>query len=94
MRHISQCFNSKLTDICNEANQLEALSKIVLDYLPTELKPHCHVGSFRSGKLIIVTQNPAWATQLRYLAPDLRNKLRSEAKLHQLSSVVIKITMA
>ncbi len=91
MRHISKCLNSKLSQICTEAIKLETLSSLILNYLPEELQPHCRVGSFRSGKLILITQNPNWATQLRYLAPELRNRLRSEAKLHQLVSVEIRI---
>ncbi|PJD90533.1 MAG: hypothetical protein CK424_07570 [Legionella sp.] len=91
MRHISRCLNSKLSQICTEAIKLETLSGLVLAYIPQELHAHCRVGSFRSGKLVLITQNPNWATQLRYLAPELRNRLRSEAKLHQLVSVDIRI---
>lgn len=91
IRHISKCLNSKLSQICMEAIKLETLSQVVLAYLPTELQAHCHVGSFRSGKLILIASQPTWATALRYAAPELRNTLRSKAKLHQLVSVEIKI---
>lgn len=74
-----------------EAIKLEELSHLVLCHLPQELQPHCQVGSFSSGKLILVTANAAWATQLRYFAPELRDLLRSKAKLHQLVSVEVKV---
>lgn len=91
IRHISKCLNSKLSQICMDAIKLEELSLHVLRYLPPELQPHCQVGSFRAGKLVLITNQPTWATALRYLAPELRDALRSKAKLHQLVSVEIKI---
>ena len=91
MRHISKCLNHKLKNICTEAIKLEEISTIVTHYLPIELQPYCKVGSFRSGTLVLVTPDPVWATQLRYLAPELRNTLRSDANLYQLITVQIKI---
>lgn len=91
MRHISQCINPKLSEICTEVIKLEELSAFVRHYLPEELQNQCQVGSFRSGKLILMTANPIWAMQLRYLAPELRNKLRLEAKLHCLITIEIKV---
>lgn len=93
IRHISKCINSKLSKICMEAIQLEELSYLVAAYLPDELRPHCQVGSFRSGKLTLVTTHANWATTLRYAIPELRDALRSQAKLHQLISIDIKIDM-
>lgn len=91
IRHISKCLNTKLSQICVDAIKLEALTAQVLQYIPTELQPHCQVGSFRAGKLILTTTQATWATALRYLAPELRDTLRSQAKLHRLISVEIKI---
>ena len=91
IRHISKCINSKLSQICMEAIKLEELSHLVLLHLPPELQHHCQVGSFRAGKLILITANSAWATSLRYFVPELRDTLRSKAKLHQLTSIEVKI---
>jgi len=93
MRQISKCLNSKLSHICLEAIKLEELSHLVLLHLPPELQPHCQVGSFRAGKLILITASSAWATLLRYFAPELRDTLRSQGKLHQLTTVEIKVQL-
>lgn len=93
MRHIGKCLNSKLSQICLDAIKLEELSHLVSHHLPPELQPHCQVGSFRAGKLILMTSSSAWATSLRYFAPELRDTLRSKAKLHQLTSVEIKVQL-
>ena len=91
MRPISKCLNSKLSEICMRAIQLEELSAIVLKYLPQALRAHCQVSSFRSGILVLMTSSPIWATQLRYFAPELRERLRAEANLYQIISVQIKL---
>jgi len=91
MRHISRCFSNKLTEICAHATKLEEINLTLIDYLPNNLREHCHVGSFRNGCLILVTADSVWASQLRYILPDLRDKLRTEAKLYQLASIKIII---
>jgi hypothetical protein len=92
MRRINRCLNSRLTAICQRTVQLEELSEKLAYYLPPTLQPHCRVGSFTHGCLLIVVSDPVWSTQLRYLLPELRDKLRKEANIHQLTS--IKITVA
>lgn len=94
MRPISKCLNTKLTQICMQAIKIEEISTQVMRYLPQELQAHCQVGSFRSGILVLVTSDPVWATQLRYVVPELRERLRTEAKLYQLMSVQIKVQLS
>ncbi|MDP3561959.1 MAG: DUF721 domain-containing protein [Legionellaceae bacterium] len=91
MRHITQCFNPKLTQICLQATQLKKISAIVFDYMPENLHNHCRVASFQNGCLLLTTNDAVWASQLRYIIPELRDKLRSEAKLYQLASIKISV---
>lgn len=91
MRHITRCTNTKLTEICLQAIKLEEISAITIGYLPESLRAHCKVGSFRNGCLVLTTQDPVWAAQLRYFIPELRDKLRSEAKIYQLGSIKVTI---
>ena len=92
MRHITRYMNPKLIEICQRAIKLEELSTKLHDYLPEALRDHCQVGSFNNGCLILITNDPVWASQLRYILPELRDRLRSEAGIYQLGS--IKITVA
>jgi hypothetical protein len=87
---ISHCINDKLLDICKQSMALEALNVQIQHYLPEELKPHVTVGSFKLGALILVTNDPAWACQLRFLLPNLRDRLRKEAHLYQLTGIHIQ----
>jgi hypothetical protein len=92
MRSISRCLNKQLTEICQRSVQLEELSSKLIQFLPEELAKECQVGSFNKGCLILTTSNAAWASQLRYAIPELRDNLRKEAGMYQLSSIKIAVT--
>jgi hypothetical protein len=92
MRAISRCLNKQLADLCQRAVQLEELSNKVTQLLPANLASVCHVGSFNKGCLILTTTNAAWASQLRYAIPELRDRLRKDAGMYQLSSIKVNIT--
>jgi hypothetical protein len=92
MRRITQYLNPRLTEICKQAVQLEELNSKLYTYLPITLQEHCQVGSFTAGCLTIVVSDAVWASELRYSLPTLRDVLRKEAGIYQLTS--IKITVA
>lgn len=89
MRPIKKCLNKQLTELCQRSVQLEELSDKVTQLLPPILANACQVGSFNKGCLILSTTNAAWASQLRYAIPELRDKLRKEAGMYQLSSIKV-----
>ena len=92
MRHITRCLNPKLAEMCQRAIKLEELNAKINNYLPEELRDQCHVGSFNNSCLVLVTTDPVWASQLRYSLPELRDKLRREAGIHQLASIKITVS--
>lgn len=91
MRSINHCLNKQLAEICQHSVQLEKLSNNLIQFLPEELAKECKVGSFNKGCLILITTNAGWASQLRYAIPELRDKLRSEAGMYQLTSIKIAV---
>ncbi|WP_298627821.1 DUF721 domain-containing protein [uncultured Legionella sp.] len=94
MRSISRCLNKQLLDLCQRSMLLEELSNKVKQLLPENLASACHVGNFSKGCLTLSTTNAAWASQLRYAIPELRDKLRKEAGMYQLTSIKILIAEA
>lgn len=92
MRTIAHCLNKQLLEISRQAMQLEALNDKLRQFLQPPLREHCQIGSFNKGCLILTTSDAAWATQLRYEIPMLRDKLRAEAGLYQLLSIQIKVS--
>lgn len=67
------------------------LNEVLANFLPQPLVAHCRASAFVKGVLIISTTNAAFAYQLKFMLPTLRDKLRHEAKLYSLASIKIKI---
>jgi hypothetical protein len=91
MKPIQYCLNKQLQIICQHSVELEVLSKKVIQRLPEELRPYCHVGSWNKGCLTLVTEDAAFATQLRFFLPILRDVLRKEEQLFQLTNIKLII---
>jgi hypothetical protein len=91
MRRINSCLNKQLVDLCQRAVQLDELGNKVNQWLPDNLRAHCRVGSFARGCLLIVVDQADWATELRYCLPTLRDNLRQNAGVYQLTSIKIQI---
>lgn len=91
MRRINQYLNPRLVEICERAVKIEELNITLASYLPISLQQQCHVGGFNGGCLIIITKDAVWAAELRYYLPELRDRLRKEAGIYQLTSIKIAI---
>ena len=91
MRRINRCLNTRLIEICKRTVQLEELNSKLYGFLPNTLQKYCHVGSFNRGCLVIVVNDPVWASELRYSIPELRDKLRKEAGIYQLTSIKLMV---
>lgn len=91
MRSINECTNNQLQNICSQVMQLEKLNVILKKSLPNNLVDNCYAASFTRGTLIIAITDPTWATELRFLLPQLRDQLRKDGKIYQLSSIKIII---
>lgn len=39
--------------------------------LPFELRGHCHLASYRDGRVMLHVDSSAWATRLRYALPEI-----------------------
>jgi hypothetical protein len=91
MRLIKSCFNKQLAHLCKRSFQLEELTEKVERLLPEALAQNCRVGGFEKGCLTLVTPHSGWASQLRYAVPELRDALRKDAGMYQLTSIQIAI---
>lgn len=90
IRPINHCLNAQLLDLCQRTIQLDDLNCKIKANLPTPLHNYCQVAAFNHGCLLITATNAAWATELRYCLPELRDKLRT-AGLYQLTSIKIAL---
>jgi hypothetical protein len=88
---INKCLNRQLVEICSQVNRLQKTQVKIEQYLPVHLLAHCRVASFNKGSLHLVVDDAVWASELRYLIPALRDKLRAEGGLHQLVAIKLKV---
>jgi hypothetical protein len=79
--------SAELNNIYAKIQQLQRLQEQWELFLPLNLQPYCRVANFRDGCLIIAVASAAWATQLRYVLPDMLQSLRSQGGLYQLCSI-------
>lgn len=66
---------SVLAFIQSKVQQLIKLNQIWQAAISNQLNEHTRVANFREGYLIIECDSAAWATHLRYLLPDIKQKL-------------------
>jgi hypothetical protein len=67
-----------------EISAQKALLGEIRALLPGDLAPHCVAARARASQLLIYADSPAWATRLRFLAPQLTSLLQSRyPTLHQ-----------
>jgi hypothetical protein len=91
MRSIGSCLNKNLAELYQHSRQLKEWSEAILPLLPAHFAAECRVGNFNKGCLLLTTTEATWASQLRYMVPELRDKIRKETTLHQLSSIKIMV---
>lgn len=91
MRPIADCLNPKLITLCQGVIQLDAINQLIHQCLPEALRGTCYAGSFSQGCLILVVKDAVWASQLRYSLPELRDTLRRDGGLYQLTSIKISL---
>lgn len=76
-----------LSAIKNKAAQLSHLNNLLHAQLETLLTQYCRVANFRENILIIEVDSSVWATRLRYIVPELLQKLRREKEFHRLQEI-------
>lgn len=91
MLRINRCLNPKLSELCQKVLYLEELNDKIAQFLPDNLRRLVKACSFTHGKLVLIVSGQEWASQLRYSLPELRDKLRCEGKIYNLTTIKIKL---
>lgn len=86
-KQVLSCDGGQLQGMLSKIKQLQAIEGVLKHQLDPALALHCRVANFRNGTLVIEVDSAAWATQIRYLTPDLLSVLRSEGGLHNLRAI-------
>jgi predicted nucleic acid-binding Zn ribbon protein len=56
-----------------------------------EIAAHATPTSLRDGVLVLVVDQPAWATQLRYMTSDLKDRIQAATGVDAVSGILIRI---
>jgi predicted nucleic acid-binding Zn ribbon protein len=56
-----------------------------------EIAQHAEPRSVRDGVLLLVVDQPAWATQLRFLVPELLARIRAGVSHSEVTEVQIRV---
>lgn len=88
VRHLLQD-KPTLKRLERELDAQQSLLRDVRQCLPADLAPHCLSAHLRDQLMVLHTDSPAWATRLRYVAPQLISVLRPEYPA--LSNVIVRL---
>ena len=81
----------QLGNIIEKAQQLEQLNNLFHSTLDTDLATHCQLAKFEQGEMVLIVDNAAWATRLRYTTPDTIKILSVQPEFHNLRTIRYKI---
>ncbi len=76
-RSLSQATPPTLSRLMRRARQLHCIALTIKEFLPESLAEQCQPGNIDNDTLFVYVNSPAWATRLRYLAPDLIKYLQT-----------------
>lgn len=83
--------DTTVADLIRRSAEVEALTRLVRDLVPAQLKPHVVAACRRNTTLTIVTDSPAWAAQLRFRAEDIRTSLNARQG-HSLQKLRVSVS--
>ncbi len=83
--------DSALHPLLERAQYLQQLTQALRDSLDEHLAAHVTVANLREQTIVVVTDTPAWLTQLRYQAPTILRLLKTLPGLQKLQKVQFKI---
>ena len=85
--------NRKLATIIKKTAALQKLNSAVREVIDPALCEHFLVASTSGNTLTLNAKNPAWATRLRYLAPQLLDLMQSHELLKNFTQIAIKVDL-
>lgn len=64
--------------LASQVKELQALNRLILDCVPTELLGHVQVAGLKDARLVLCVPSPAWASKLRYCAEDIGRRVSAK----------------
>jgi hypothetical protein len=83
--------SDELERLITRAVAISHLNTSLHSILDNTLKNHCNVANFTEGKLILLTDSPAWISRLRYQIPSLLKQLQQLSEFKGLIQIKLRI---
>lgn len=77
--------------LVTRTRHITAIKKILQNWLPAELAPHCEILNIENGILTLASESAAFVTALRYLMPELIHTLNNTASLPTVKQIVYRV---
>jgi hypothetical protein len=89
-KHVNKFLSASsdnLHQLVDHCSQLQRLTRLVREFLPSPLNQHCQVANIRDQHLILHADSSAWATLLHYQVPALLEYLNQQPGLEHISNI-------
>lgn len=83
---------SPLQRLLRQAADQDSWTAQVQALLPKALRAQCRISDVRGNKAVIVCQNAACATRVRFLAPELLEKLNALADFRGVREIQVRVS--
>lgn len=80
-----------LSGLLQHSKTIKRLDKIFQASLAAPLNQHCYVANFREKTLVVHTDSSIWATQLRYMAPELLLQWQQDSTMPRIDKLEVRV---
>jgi hypothetical protein len=80
-----------LCHLSHHSQTLKQVEKIFKESLPSPLNRHCHIANLREQTLVVNTDSSLWATRLRYIIPELKQRWRQNRLMPIINQVIVQV---
>lgn len=91
VKQLLQSENSALQRIFAKVRQLNELNSLLLEQLEPQLAKYCMVANVYYDRLVVLVENAAVATQLRFCVPGLLPELRKHPLLKEIKGIDCRV---
>ncbi len=82
-----------LQTVLSKVKAINTLNEVVQGLLEPNLKKYCRVGNLSNGILVLLVDNSAVATQMKYATPALLSQLRGTKALRHIKEIQLKVRL-
>ena len=94
MKSFSQLLANSSGILCHlsyHSQTLKQVEKLFHESLPFPLNRHCHIANLREQTLVVNTDSSLWATRLRYITPELKQRWRQNGLMPIINQVIVQV---